>query len=85
MYILPSQKYTTKQGAEKGIVSVKNNVKGKNIEFLTSKSEQPYFVLKASNGEIIGTSQMYKRKASCEKGARAVLKTTSDTEVVEVE
>ncbi len=83
--ILASQKYTTKQGAEKGIASIKKNVRKKNIEFRSSPSEQRCFVLKATNGEIIGTSQMYKRKASCEKGARAVLNITSAAEVTVVE
>ncbi|KAB8048665.1 DUF1508 domain-containing protein [Janthinobacterium rivuli] len=30
---------------------------------LTSKADQPYFVLKAGNGEIIGNSQMYASSA----------------------
>lgn len=71
--ILTSQKYKTKQGAEKGITSIKKNASENNIEYRASKSDQPYFVLKATNNEIIGTSQMYKRRAGCEKGAKSVV------------
>ncbi|MCP5019398.1 MAG: DUF1508 domain-containing protein, partial [Ketobacter sp.] len=71
--ILTSQKYKTKQSAEKGVASIKKNASENNIEYRTSQSDQPYFVLKATNGEVIGTSQMYKRRAGCEKGARSVI------------
>jgi uncharacterized protein YegP (UPF0339 family) len=34
----------------------------------TSKKDEPYFVLKAANGEIIGTSEMYSSSSAAEKG-----------------
>jgi uncharacterized protein len=34
----------------------------------TSKDDKPYFVLKAANGEIIGTSEMYSSSSAAEKG-----------------
>ena len=80
--ILTSEGYTSKQGAEKGVASVKKNAVEERIEYLASKSDQPYFVLKAANGETIGSSQMYKRQVSCEKGAQSVLNHAPEAEVV---
>ena len=41
-----------------------------------------HFVLKASNGEIIATSQVYKSMDSCKKGIESVKKNAPDAEVV---
>ena len=40
----------------------------------TSRKGEPYFVLTAKNGEILGRSEMYKRKASMENGVRSIFK-----------
>ena len=39
-------------------------------------------MLKASNGEIIATSQVYKSMDSCKKGIESVKKNAPDAEVV---
>ena len=39
-----------------------------------AKSGQFYFNLKASNGQVIGKSEMYESKASCENGIASVKK-----------
>ena len=44
-----------------------------------------HFVLKASNGEVIATSQVYTTKDSCKKGIESVKKNAPDAEVVEGE
>lgn len=44
------------------------------FELKRSKSNDHYFVLRASNGEIILTSEMYKSKASAGKGIASVQK-----------
>jgi len=38
----------------------------------SSKDGQFYFVLKARNGEVIATSEMYKSKQACKNGLKAV-------------
>ncbi len=43
-----------------------------------AKDGQFYFNLKAGNGEIILTSEMYKAKASCINGIESVRKNASD-------
>jgi uncharacterized protein YegP (UPF0339 family) len=67
--ILSSQMYAAKAGAETGIESCRNNSgHDARYERLTSKDTKPYFVLKAGNGEIIGTSQMYSSDAARDQG-----------------
>lgn len=58
--ILTSETYTTRQGAQVGIASCQvNSPIDANYDRRYSTAFQPYFVLKALNHEIIGTSQMY--------------------------
>lgn len=42
------------------------------FEIRDSKAGDVYFVLKAPNGEIILTSEMYETKQGCEKGIASV-------------
>ena len=42
-----------------------------------------HFVLKADNGEVIATSQVYKSKESCKKGIESVKKNAPEADVVE--
>lgn len=44
-----------------------------------------HFVLKADNGEIIATSQVYKSKDSCKKGIDSVKRNAPTAEIVEEE
>ncbi|WP_461630863.1 multiubiquitin domain-containing protein [Labilibaculum euxinus] len=72
--ILQSEGYQNKAGAIKGIESVQvNSQNRKNFEIRNSKKDQPYFVLKASNGEIIGKSEMYSSSSSMENGIDSVM------------
>ena len=58
--ILSSQIYNTRQGALGGVASVQQNASNDTgfKRRLTAKSNEPYFVLKATNGEVIGKSEM---------------------------
>ncbi len=42
-----------------------------------------HFVLKADNGEVVATSQVYKSRDSCKKGIESVKRNAPDAEVVE--
>jgi len=67
--ILKSEMYRTKSGCSNGITSVKNNVPLDNrYDRLTAKNGQYYFNLKAANGEVIGTSELYNTTASRDHG-----------------
>jgi hypothetical protein len=73
--ILTSELYKAKAGAVNGIKSVrKSSVKDANFEIKSSSKKQPYFVLKASNKEIIGKSEMYTSVVGMKKGIASVKK-----------
>ena len=73
--ILHSEGYTTKSACENGIESVKKNaLEDSRFERLKSSSGKDYFNLKASNGQVIGTSEMYESAAAMEKGIESVKK-----------
>jgi uncharacterized protein len=73
--ILVSETYESKESAMNGIESVKqNSAHDERFERKISKRSEPYFVLKASNGQIIGMSEMYSSEAACENGIASVKK-----------
>jgi len=73
--ILASEIYNAKDGALNGIESVKKNSPyDGQFERKTSKSSQPYFVLKAKNHEVIGKSETYSTESAMEKGIESVKK-----------
>lgn len=73
--ILVSETYESKEGALNGIASVKENaLHDERFERKNSKRSEPYFVLKAANGQIIGLSEMYSSEAACENGIASVKK-----------
>lgn len=83
--ILASEGYTTKAACLNGVESVKkNSQEDARFDRLESKNEKFYFNLKATNGQIIGTSEMYETKASMENGIASVAKNAPDAEVKEM-
>ena len=71
--ILTSQGYASKPSCENGIDSVKKNSRdNSNFERNKAKDERWYFNLKATNGQIIGTSQMYESENGMENGIESV-------------
>lgn len=73
--ILASEGYTSKANCHGGILSVRKHAgSDENYERRSSKNNQPYFVLKAANHQIIGVSEMYSSKQGCEKGIASVKK-----------
>jgi len=79
--ILSSEGYTTKANCLNGIESVKkNSVEDARYERKTSSNGKFYFNLKATNGQIIGTSEMYESESSRENGIESVKKNAPDAE-----
>lgn len=71
--ILASEGYKAKSSCENGINSVKTNATDDSkYERLESKSGDPYFNLKASNGQVIGTSETYSSNSAMENGIASV-------------
>ena len=71
--ILASEGYTTKAACMNGVESVKKNAQvDARFEKLVAKNGKFYFNLKATNGQIIGTSEMYEAEASRDNGIKSV-------------
>lgn len=82
--ILSSQGYTTKSACENGIESVKTNSQNDDLfERLEAKDGSPYFNLKASNGQVIGNSEMYSSSSGMENGISSVKTNAPDADVVD--
>lgn len=80
--ILASEGYTTKAACENGVESVRKNSQDEaRFERLTSKNDKYYFLLKATNGQAIGSSEMYESVASRDNGIESVKKNAPDAEV----
>merc|ERR1711871_1285369 len=84
--ILASQAYKQKSGAENGVKSVRENAAHPDkFEKRESTNGDPYFVLKAGNGEIIGTSEMYESGvASRDHGIESVTKNAPEAKLVDL-
>jgi uncharacterized protein YegP (UPF0339 family) len=71
--ILTSEMYTAKASAQHGIASVRTNARlDQRFERKTSVRGEPYFVLKAANGEPIGVSEMYSSSSARDNGVESV-------------
>ncbi len=82
--ILQSQGYKSANGCMNGIESVKKHAADEaNFECREAKDGRKYFVLKASNGQEIGRSQMYKSESGCMNGIASVAKNAQDSTVVD--
>lgn len=83
--ILASEGYTTKANCENGIESVKrNSVHPERFDKLISKNNKYYFNLKASNGQSIGSSEMYESTSGRDNGIESVKKNAPEAKVVDL-
>lgn len=83
--ILTSQSYVDKQGALNGIDSVRTHgPHDSNFVREKSTANEPYFNLKAANGQVIGRSEMYSAESGRENGIASVKANCSSTEVKEL-
>lgn len=82
--ILASEGYTSKASCENGIESVKKNAPDDSrYEKKTSSNNKFYFNLKASNGQVIGTSEMYESESGRDGGIDSVKKNAPGASVEE--
>ena len=71
--ILSSEGYVRKESCQKGIDSVRrHSAEDRFFERTIAANGKYHFNLKAANGEIIGTSQMYADAANMENGIASV-------------
>jgi uncharacterized protein YegP (UPF0339 family) len=67
--LIVSERYTSKAGAENGIASTRVNAPSDaRYQRLTSRDNKPYFVLRAANNEVLGTSETYSSEVARENG-----------------
>ncbi len=99
--IATSEVYTTEDACKKGIASVAKNAPIANIEDQTAEGYESVkhpkfeiyedkggefrFRLKATNGQVIATSEGYSAKAGCLNGIESVKKNAVDAETVKAE
>lgn len=80
--ILKSEAYTTKPACLNGINSVKTNAsEDSKFDRKESTNGKPYFNLKAGNGQVIGTSEMYESVAARENGIESVKKNAPEATI----
>ena len=80
--ILASEGYSSKGACQNGIESVKKNSQDDSkFERKTSSNGKPYFNLKASNGQVIGNSEMYESESSRENGIESVKKNAPEAQI----
>ena len=83
--ILTSEGYKTKASCLNGVESVKKNSQvEKRFEVKMSSNDKPYFTLKATNGEIIGKSQMYANEVNMKNGIASVMKNAPEAPIVDM-
>jgi len=83
--ILASERYKAHASAEKGIASVKKNAPDDGrYERREGKSGKHHFVLKAGNGEIIGTIETYNSTSAMENGIASVKANAPDAPIVDL-
>lgn len=83
--ILTGEGYTTKAACMNGIESVRKNSQREGaFEELTSSNGKSYFTLKATNGQVVGQSQMYESADSRDNGIASTRKNAPDAEIVEI-
>ena len=83
--ILTSQGYKSKATCLNGVESVKKNCQDeKRFEKKVAANEKPFFNLLATNGQVIGTSQMYANETNMNNGIASVMKNAPEAEIVDM-
>lgn len=83
--ILTSGGYTAKHNCIKAIEAVRKNC-GNDAKYdrRKAKNKQFYFTLKAANGQIIATSEMYTTITARDNGIDAIKKNAPDAEILDL-
>jgi uncharacterized protein YegP (UPF0339 family) len=77
-----SEGYKEKASAQNGIESVKKNAPDEDrYELKEAANGKWHFNLKARNGQVILSSQMYADKGGAENGIESVMKNAPDAEI----
>lgn len=81
--VLTSENYKSLSGSEIGVASVMANAKNRSsFRENVSIDDKDYFTLCASNGEVIGMSQMYKSENGMYNGIQSVMNNAPKAKIV---
>ncbi|WP_412552230.1 YegP family protein [Shimia sp. MIT1388] len=84
--ILASEGYKQKASCENGIASVQKNAADEaRYERKETASGKFMFNLKATNGQVIGTSQSYTSASGRDNGIESVMRNAPEAAVVEID
>lgn len=82
--ILASEGYTSKAGCMNGVEAVKKNgTDDFKFDRKTASNGKFYFNLKASNGQIIGTSELYVNENSRNNGIESVKQSIHNSTIID--
>ena len=82
--ILSSELYVSKAGAQTGIASCRvNSPLDSRYDRLVASNGQPYFLLKAANGEPIGASERYSTTAARDNGIESCKRNGPDSPIID--
>ncbi len=80
--VLVGEGYVEEHSCLVGIEAVRKNVLDRErFDAVVSSDGKPYFVLRAANGEIIGSSQLYLSDSARDAGIAAVIANAPDAEL----
>ena len=83
--VLTSEGYTTKSACLNGVESVKkNSQEEKRFEKKVAADGRPFFNLIATNGQVIGSSQMYANETNMNNGIASVMNNAKDAQIVDL-
>lgn len=83
--ILSSQGYASKASCKNGVESVKaNGTSDDRFEVKEAANGKFHFNLLAANKQVIGKSQMYANKKSCQGGIQAVQRVAAEAGVEDI-
>ncbi len=83
--ILASEGYKQRASAENGIESVRKNAPvDARYERKDTSSGKPMFNLKATNGQVIGTSESYSSESARDNGIESVKKNAPEAKLVDL-
>lgn len=83
--ILTSEGYVAKESCRNGIESVRKNSQiDTRYEVKVAKDNRSYFTLKASNGQVIGVSEMYNSDAALKNGIESIKKNAPEAALVDL-
>ena len=83
--ILTSEGYKTKASCLNGVESVKKNSQDdKRSDKKVASNGKPFFNLMATNGQIIGSSQMYANETNMKNGIASVKNNAKDAPIVDL-